>query len=288
MSRRHPESARAARDARAALPRGAARRGMTLLELLLAVSIMLMVVGTLGVLARAAQYQFEYGEGHATATQHARVALERITRAVNEAACSPEFPGVLVVPTTVGTASFPDALVVWHPSGEATDPDGLPRYSELVVFCLDAAEPAALVELTMPDDSETVPAASDLTAWQAAIAAALASSSSEIVQLTHMLRVGSPSGADAATDPARRGAVRFTRFLQPSEDAWSAYQAGTLAWDDLSWVQGVYGPHHGLRQVRVEIELQLLPVTAWTVTTADGAQAVPFFGSAALYDELTK
>lgn len=263
------------------------RRGVTLLELLLAVSIMLMIVGTLGTVARAVQYHFEYGEGHATATQHARVVLERITRAVNEATASESFPGVLVVPTTVSSASFPDALVVWHPSAAAADPEGLPRYNELVVFCLDATDRGQLVELTMPTDGRTVPATGDLSAWRNSIAAALGSSSSKIVRLTDMLRLGSPAGIDPAIDPNRRGAVRFTRFVQPSEAEWAAYQAGTRAWDELSWVQGVFGPEHGLRQMRVEIELQLLPSTAWTVSTGDGVQAVPYFGSAALYDELT-
>ena len=68
-------------------------RGLTLLELLVAMSIMAMVVVSLGTLANGVQQGFDYTEGHSTATQHARVTLERITRSVREAQASEQFPG---------------------------------------------------------------------------------------------------------------------------------------------------------------------------------------------------
>ena len=37
-----------------------------------------------------------------------------------------------------------------------------------------------------------------------------------------------------------RGAVRFEVELSPTAAQWSAYQAGTLAWEELDWVAQVY------------------------------------------------
>jgi len=104
------------------------------------------VGAAVGGLARTAQQSFEYAEGYGTATQHARVALDRIARNVAEATANERFPGCLVVSETVGTYEYPDTLVVWHPSAAPVDPTGLPRYKELIVYCPDPNTPGRLVE----------------------------------------------------------------------------------------------------------------------------------------------
>jgi hypothetical protein len=219
------------------------RKGLTLLELLIAMSITVLVVGALGAVSNAVHSSAEYGERYGTATQHARVALERITRTVREATANEKFPGFLVVEEQSG---FPDTLVVWNPTAvqrkptQPTDPSGLPRFNELVIFAPDADEPNHLFEIRFSDIEDEW----DLTK----LSEIMHGPSANRVKLTELVRTGEPL--------VPRGAVRFERHLRDSD------------------VQGI----PGLRQARLRIELQLAAETG-----ASGTQAIPFFGSAAVY-----
>ena len=64
------------------------------------------------------------------------------------------------------------------------------------------------------------------------------------------------------------------------------YQAGDLDWEDLDWVQGIYGAETGLCQVWVRSEIQLVPEAALGAVSDAHSQPVPFFGSEAIYREL--
>jgi len=283
---------------------------MTLLELLMAMSIIVMVVGTLGTLARGIQQGFEYTEGHGTMTQHARVALDRITRTVREATANERFPGVLVVADTVGSWRFPDTLAVWHPDAAVlaahperlplTDPNRKPYYDELVIYCPclpDPRKPAWLVEITDPRD---IALGDNEASWPAEIDAIreLCSDPSEDqtgnrTVLTKLMRKSSVFDANV-NDLSVRGVVRFETMLRPSEDEWDQYQSIAAAepanepnaWKALPWVQGIYGSQTGLRQVWMRVELQLMPGEEWQAADSAGQQAVPFLDSAALYYEL--
>ncbi len=255
---------------------------MTLLELLIALSIMVGIVGTLGVLAKGVEDAFEYVEGHGTATQHARVAMDRIARTVREATANDQFPGVLVVDTQVGAWRFPDTLAVWHPTGEPADPDGLPRYNELVIYCPDPSAPNRLVEITVADDARTVSA--NASGWMANIESIKNSNAARIVKLTELVRTASVSNA---ADASQRAAIRFETRLRPSDTQWQDYENGDTDWEDLPWVQGIYGSQTGLRQVWLRTELQLIPGID-TAAAASAQQTIPFFGSAALYYEMHK
>lgn len=263
------------------------RNGLTLLELLLAISIMVLIAGSLGALAQAVQSGAEFGEGHGTAAQHARVTLERITRTVSEATASEQFPGLLVVAEEIGSWRFPDTLVVWHPrQGSARNPDGLPCFDELVVYCPNPQAPNQLWELTIPVGSDTraVPSVGDKDGWRAELQAIKALTTASRVVLTDRLRTAALS---AANSTQQRGAVRFVDRLRPSKEEWDKYQSGVLSWERLSWAQGIYGPATGLRQVWGRIELQLLPIAAASGNTSRlGSQAIPFFGSATLYYDM--
>ncbi len=253
--------------------------GLTLLELLIAMSIMVMVVGTLGSLAKGIQEGFEYADSHGEATQHARVVLDRITKKVREATANEKFPGAMVLDEWSGPWRFPDTLVVWA-EGDPLDADGLPRlprYNELRIYCPDFNEPNKLVEIT-PTDSRTVP-------WVEGSGVNLAQLTAEI-RTIRQSAAGEPPLTDLmrtcpigqAADSPRRGAVRFEMRLRPEKDRWA--DSG-VAWDELDWAQGVYSSQFGLRQVWLRIELQVTPDQE---TTDDaGQRAVPFFGSAALY-----
>jgi len=253
---------------------------MTLLELLIAVSILVGVAGTLGVLAKGVEDGFEYTEGHGTATQHARVAMDRIARSVREATANEQFPGVLVIDTQVDGYRLPDTLVVWHPDGEPVEPDGLPRINELVIYCPDPSAANRLVELRAAGDTGTVPPPENLSEWRTTVASIKADNAAQMVTLTKLVRTASVANA---MDVVGQAAVRFETRLRPSAQQWKDYKDGNTAWEDLPWVQGIYGSQTGLRQVWLRTELQLLPDQN-TVVSAE--QAIPFFGSAALYYEM--
>ena len=260
-------------------PAGRARRpGVTLLELLIALTIAVMVVGALGAITRTVQLGFEYNQGYGAATQHARVLLDRITRTAREATANEQFPGFVVLAEHVGPWRFPDTLVVWHPEGDPASPDGPPRLDELVIYCPHPDAPGTLVEITT---SDTTALSQDEAVRKAQIDAIKGSNSSQVTVLTSLLRTGA---VDNAAEVQVRGAVRFETLLRPS-DAQLETEAEDpeVDWEDLPWVQGIYGSHTGLRQAWVRIELPLMTGDPPAPGTADRRQAIPFFGSAALY-----
>ncbi len=261
-------------------------RGLTLVEMLLSLAILAMLAVAMAGLAKAVQMNNDYGEGHATVTQHARVVLERIERTVSEAVASPSFPGILVLDTYVGSWRFPDTLIVWHPTTGTTtvDPTGLPRFNELVIYYPNPLKPNQLVEVTLPNDTRVVPTVGSQSAWLSEVAKLRSTTSAQTVVMTDMLRTCLVSGSASS---ASRGAVRFESRLRPSADEWSRYRAGTLAWKKLSWVQGICGWKTGLSQAWVRIELQLVPAGSTGLGDTEGQPAVAFFGSATLYHEVT-
>ncbi|MCH8046534.1 MAG: prepilin-type N-terminal cleavage/methylation domain-containing protein [Planctomycetes bacterium] len=263
------------------------RRGLTLIELLSAMMIMTMIVGTLGAMAKAVYVSSEYGQGHAATSQHARVAMHRIGRAVRGAYASGPYPGVRVIDQRVSTWRFADTLLVWRPrktpstpTGEPYNADGPPRFNEIVIFCPDPDEPHKLIELTAADSDtrELSPAtlASDIDALKR-------SNSSKKVVLSDLLHT-----AALDSDSKQRGAVRFEVRVTPTKQQWDDFKAKKLAWGDLPWVQGVYSSKTGLRQVWVRIEMQLTPAAAAAVSEKEQLPPVPYFGSAALYYEMNK
>ncbi|MCX7426856.1 MAG: prepilin-type N-terminal cleavage/methylation domain-containing protein [Planctomycetia bacterium] len=263
------------------VPRDTSRQGLTLIELLIASAVMAMTMAALAALGKAVQVNAAYGDGHGQAVQHARVAIDRITRMAREATASPSFPGFLVLAEVEAGWHFPDTVVIWHPSGSPVDPNGLPRFNELIIYCPNPEDPHQLVEITAPSDTRTVPAVSDLTTWASRIDGIKNASSSQVVMLTDLMR-SCPVGTGF------RGAVRFESRLRPSAAEWTSYQAGDLDWDDLPWVQGLYGSKTGLRQAWLRIELQLMPGATAIGDDPGGQQAMAFLGSAALYYQMRK
>jgi hypothetical protein len=263
---------------------------LTLVELMIAMSIMVMVVGALGALAKAVQEGFEYTESHGTATQHGRLALDRITRAVHGAAANELFPGIYVVPRQLSAWRFPDTLVVWHPDGELVDAQGLPRlprYDELVIYCPGPETPDRLVEITTEAGGTLSESEAD---WASEIEAIKTSPASDCVTLTNLVRTSAvlDSGTNAYLHLA---AVRFHRQLRPSKEDFVDYQdaasadpsAAEAAWKSLPWMQGICGPTFGLRQVCLRMELQLVPGQGSSAADSAGQRAIPFLGSAGVY-----
>jgi hypothetical protein len=263
------------------------RRGLTLLELLIATSMMLMLAGVIGGLASAVQTSARYSQGHGSATQQARVALERITRKVRQATTAVDHPGFVVVSSTIEGWRFPDTLIVWSPQGAPANPQGPPLVRELVIFSPHPQKPKQLLEITAPLDGRALPLDQplDQSPWREMIDAIKLDASSKRVLLTDQLRA-SKLKIETLSNGMTVGAIRFERELRPSAAQWLAYQDGNLAWSDLSWAQGICGSRSGLRQAWLRIELQLVPASSVDQTAA--GYALPFLGSAELYYEMER
>jgi len=249
----------------------------------MAITVLAMIAGTLAALASAVQVASQHNSGVGTALQHGRVAVERIERALNEATASDVFPGFVSFAERVGRWEFPDTLVVWHPKGRAADENGMPLMSELVVFCPDPNEPNQLLEMTLPTDARRAPDVRDAAAWQAELDAIKNGKHARRVVLTNLLRVATPTGRTTRT-AASRGAARFDVTLRPSNAELDDFKAGTLAWNDIAWCQGIGSGRSGLRQAWCRVELQL---RSDHLGDNSAEAAIPFFGSGALYYSLT-
>jgi hypothetical protein len=257
--------------------------GLTFLELIIAMAILAMVVGMLDTAAQAVHQGFACSEGQATATQHARVALDRIISTASQATANVNFPGLIVETDQVGAWTYPDTLVVWHPAGAPADPTGLPRFNELVIYCPSSVNPNRLLEITLPGNTQVVPAATDQVSWRSVLQSIKQNPPSTSVVVTSLLRT-CPMTSGAADV---RAALRFQTRLLPSDADWSRYKAGTLAWKALPWAQGLFGSQSGLRQSWLQMELQVAPDDSTGDSTAP-LQPATFFGSAALYYQLNQ
>ena len=250
--------------------------GLTVVELLFAILIMAMVAGSLAALSNAVQLANEYGNGYGTATQHARVTLERIDRTVNEAYGRSTYPGVWVAQDVDGQWTYPDTLVVWHPSGQPANPSGPPLVQELVIFCPDPAAASNFIQLTDPGD--TRPVLTDPVSLKSLVDSLKTSGTASKVALTNLLRMVSVGSSSWGT--TSRGAARFVVTLTPSDANWTSYTSGALAWNNLPWVLGIHSASAGLRQVWVQTELQLNPGDTWVAGNPAGENTTPFLGSA--------
>ena len=262
-----------------------ARRGLTLTELLVAATIMVMIVGAMSMLAMTVHSANNHCQGQSLAAQHGRVVLDHLSRTINTAASSEDFPGFVVITEQLGSSKFPDTLAVWLPEGAAADPDGLPRVSEIVLFTPDPAQANCLLQIRQAGNGAVVPPASDLTAWRTLAASLKTDPASERVTLTDRLRTGALVEQTGTPDAANlRGCLRFLRLMAPSESEWADYRGGELAWDEIAWPLDSYSSVTGTRRVVCQIELQIAPNHSDT----SAATTVPFFGSAGITYDLSR
>jgi hypothetical protein len=259
------------------------RAGISLVEMLLAVAVLGIMAVSLSALAATVNSSNDFVQSRGEAIQHARVACERIERALLSAHATAEYPGFASVATTIGSHQYPDLLVVWRPNGAPINPLGPPLMRELVFFTFDPSAPHRLLEITLPDDNRPAPAATNIIQWANELVAIHGNHAAEKVQLTDLLRMGDAG----STGTQMRGAVRFETRLRPSAAEWTEYQNGTRAWNAMNWAQNIYGADTGLRQSWCSFELQLVPRGASRSGTESAALALPAFGSAAIYYTLT-
>ena len=263
------------------------RRGLTLAELLIASTIMLLIATAVATLAETVHSTNDYCKGYTVAAQHARVALTRIERAVQNAIANEQFPGCLVVTEQAGSQVLPSTLVIWNPTtGTVANPTGLPLISEIVVFGPDPAHPNHLIEIRSPTEATAVPVASDMSAWRTLTDRLKSSSTTTKIQLTDRMRTAPLTGnyTDSLTPADLRGAVRFRRLMAPSDTEWGQYRAGTRTWQNIAWPLDSYRSTSGTRAVACQTELQIAPggMASAAVT------AIPFYGSASISYELPR
>lgn len=257
-----------------------ARHGLTLPELLIAVAIMALVAGVMSGLASAVRHNYEHCSEQGLATQHARVAIERISRAVRGAYAAENHPGCAVA----YAGAEPAALLVWRPNGSPANAAGPPLMREVVIFAVDPdnSHPNRLLEVTRPSDGSPLPL--DGSVSYASLEALIGAPGSRTVVLTDLLRLPDSSGAAML----QSGLARFVVEMRPTAGELAAYRQGNLDWDELRWPQGFYGPSSAVRQVRARVELQLAPAAPLTGVDATGEQTLPFLGSAAFSYQVSR
>ena len=265
------------------------RRGLTLAELLIAATIMLLIAGAVGSLASAVKSTNDFCKGYTVSAQHARVALSRIERAVSNAYANEKFPGCLVISEQAGSQTLPSTLVVWYPTtATVANKDDLPLISEIVVFGSDPAHPNNFIEVRSPTESALVPAASNTNGWRSLTDRLKSSTSNTVTKtlLTDRMRTAPLTGNynDSLSPSDLRGVVRFRRLMAPDDTELSQYRSGARTWQSLAWPMDSYRTRSGTRVVALQTELQIAPGSM----TSAAITAIPFYGSATINYELTK
>ena len=240
------------------------RVGMSLTEFLVAVTIMSLVAVAIGTASLTSSSLDATAQGMSETIQHARVVQDIFRRTVSQAHGSLAFPGLLVLTRSTAMGVFPDTLVVWSPDGSPSDPEGLPRFSELVVFCGHPDYPNELIAVTDRTDSRQVPPKEDTDSWRNEIDAFVRQNRDNAVVLTtrvHVFQMGVGSfmvdGGGSSTTTIRQSAVRFWVEQRPGSAEFDDYEAGTVAWNELRWPLDMYNSETGIVRVRCNLEFQL-------------------------------
>ncbi len=295
-----------------------AKRGMTLAELLISMTILSMMSVVLAGMSNAVNSAWSYTKGIEETDLQAQAALERIgfmvtQTGVYKVAGQPTRLGMVVVTRPVGAQQLPDVLVLWtggRSGGMSANgvQTRLPVAGELLIYTWNASAPNQLIEVAFPGQTTAFDfTATDLTTQ---VANLLASTSAEIIPLCERLRVSSVSntGTSASTpsppvaspsiygpsmptslpsSPSSSsgttfdvGNVRFTLTRTPNDSDLAAATPQTTAWTQLNWPQGKFGSRSGMRQANLQLELQVEP--DGIVRASDTISAIPFFGSASV------
>lgn len=261
--------------------RHARRSGLSLTEFLVAVTIMSMVAVAIGTASLTSTRLDAVAQGTSDTVQHARVVQDIFRRTVSRAHGSLAFPGLLVLARTTPMGTFPDTLVVWSPEGDPADPEGLPRFSEIVVFCGHPDRPEELIMVTDRTDYRTVPPKEDTAAWQSEIDTFVRQNGDSGTVLTsrvHVFQMGfgffMADGGGSSTMTVRQSAVRFWVEQRPSSAEFDDYDAGNAAWKELRWPLDMYNSEMGIVRARCNLEFQL------DVPDSPTSQVLVFFDGA--------
>ncbi|MHC2066827.1 hypothetical protein ACYFX5_05110 [Bremerella sp. T1] len=253
--------------------------GLSLAELLVASAVMGIICLSFGSLAMSVQMANEYSQEKNLIGQHARVIQQRIERAMQNAHTTEQFPGILPIAYYESSYDFPQAVAIWNP--ETTAATNYPQVDELVIFTIDPDSPNRLLEVRSSSDSSSAPDLTDEAAWRSLVANLVDASSSDIVEVSNLVRAGKIGSNFRST-------LRFQTRILPTDADIAAARAGSIDWEDLNWATSIYSSKAGLRQVWCQFEWQLVPDTNFNNHGNLQEESVPFFGSSAIYYQVTK
>jgi prepilin-type N-terminal cleavage/methylation domain-containing protein len=244
-------------------PRRVFRRGLTLVELLVSITIMSMIALVLATLSTAVNQSYDTATNLNRMTQHGRSAIRRIEKAINSAHASPQFPGLMVHMHVFSTESLPETLIVWAPDGVPNNPDGLPLVQEIIIFRPNPSNPRELLQMTRESDTSEVPALGDTSAWETLLSEF--ENDSKSIKLTKYLHTFSPNSSTTL------GRVRFNLRLRPNQAQIDTHYGGGANWEDIYWPQNLFTATTGTRQHECLIEIRLRddapasqdPMTFW-------------------------
>lgn len=255
------------------------KRGLSLAELLVASAVMGIICLSFGTLAMSVQMANEYSQEKNLIGQHARVILQRVERTMQDAHATDSFPGILPVTYYYSSYDFPQAIAVWDPDGKPLA--NYPRVNELVIFAVDPDTPNRFLEIRNESDSSSAPGLSDEVAWRTLVADMIDSSDSEIIEISDLVRAGKAGSNYYST-------LRFQTRVVPSDADIAAARSGSVDWEELNWATSIYSSKAGIRQVWCHFEWQLVPSSSIDEHSRLREQSVPFFGSSAIYYQVTK
>ena len=264
------------------------RRGLTLVELTMALTITSMLSVVMGGLVLAVQTAWEHTTGLEDAEVQARAALARIKYMVSQAgtyqqAGQSTWLGLAVIPHKAGNEELPDVLVVWSGGRDgglstADIQTRLPRIDELVIYAPAVDKPGHLVEVAIPSDTRDIDF--DAIGFDELILALLESPQAEAALLCDRLRVINLADPASLTNRLTAG-IRFDLDQTPNNTVLAGVIPGGTDWYDLPWPQGLVSSESGIRQATLRIELQLQGREPGTAT-GQSSISLPFFGSASV------
>ncbi len=250
------------------------RRGMTLAELLISMTILSMLSVVLAGMSNAVNSAWSYTKGVEDSDLQARAAIERIEYMISQTgvydlAGQPTRVGMTVVSRPVGKNQVPDVLVLWtggRSGGMSASGvlNRLPTVGELLIYTWDANSPSQLIEVAFPGQTASFDfAASNLATT---VANLLTSTAAEKIPLCDRLRLSSlstsSSAASAPVVPPASGMVSMYGASLPSGSSSSTSSTATAA----STTQSIGNARFTLTLTPSDTELASASpqTTAWT------------------------
>jgi prepilin-type N-terminal cleavage/methylation domain-containing protein len=267
------------------LPSTRNRRGFTFVELLMSLTLMSILSVVLGGMILAAHDGWEHSNGLTEANQQARISQDRIAYMVSQAgqykpAGQPTTLGIAVVEQTYLLVKSPEILVIWsggRMGGMAANGvlTRLPTVNELVIYTPDPSDPTHLVEVVDPNNVNSL----DFRAanFSTSVKTILKSPSCQKTLLCD--RVHTSNLSMFSFSQTAVGNIRFEKLDSPTDTELSGIVAGTPAWFNLVWAQGIVSSSTGMRQSTIRMEFQVEP-RPLPLNSSAAVSAIPFFNSA--------
>ena len=237
-----------------------ARRGMTLPELAISLSILLMVGAATASLSKAGRLAMEQAELMDLQARTSRMALQQIRSNVERSHGNTDFPAAVVFTTSVGGQTFPDTLVLWRPVNGVVpvNPQGLPFTDELLFYFADPNASRRLIESRVLQFPSIAPPLSDSVGWDSLIQSA--KTYDEYGQYVDWTELSDGLRTVVFTDQGQTKtmpAMRFEMTYTPSSQELLDHQANLVSWENLAWPLGRVSQNHGARVATCNVELQL-------------------------------